>query len=85
MHPDVCGMGQNMQPQIPIHVGSIWITVAPHWTQTGRHTADGFQETRELALSIFMAHVSTVDMVPMNGSYITWASNLEFDEFNIKT
>ena len=39
MHPDVCGMGQNMQPQIPIHVGSIWITVASHWTQTGRHAA----------------------------------------------
>ena len=39
MHPDVCGMGQNMQPQIPIHVGPIWITVASHWTQTGRHAA----------------------------------------------
>ena len=70
--PKICS------PQIPIHVGSIWITVAPHWTQTGRHTADGFQDTRELALSIFMAHrsiVSTVAMAPMNGSYIAWASN----------
>ena len=78
MHPDVCGMGQNMQPHIPIHDGSIWITIESHWTQTGRHTAGGFQETRELALSISMAHmsvVSTLDLVQMTGSSIAWAAN----------
>jgi len=78
MHPDVCGMGQNMQPRIPIYVGSIWITVASHWTQTGRHTAGEFQETRELALSISMAHmsiVSTLGLVQMTGSSIEWAAN----------